>query len=103
MGQVDWTPELVRGKTETSFGVRALNPGLIRVNTVSFDVSIGTWLSLSSHTAQGGKAMKLSCLPVSFYRDMTDGEMSIVDWAQIALELGLDAIDLSIILIRNRS
>lgn len=32
MGQVDWTPELVRGKTETSFGVRALNPGLVRVN-----------------------------------------------------------------------
>ena len=35
MGQVDWTPELVRGKTETSFGVRALNPGLIRVNKFS--------------------------------------------------------------------
>jgi sugar phosphate isomerase/epimerase len=32
-----------------------------------------------------------------------DGEMSIVDWAQIALDVGLDAIDLSIILIKNQS
>ena len=43
--------------------------------------------------------MKLSCLPVSFYREMMDGEMSIVDWGRIALDARLDAIDLSIILI----
>jgi sugar phosphate isomerase/epimerase len=47
--------------------------------------------------------MKLSCLPVSFYKEMTDGEMSIADWSQIALDVGLDAIDLSIILIKKRS
>ena len=32
-----------------------------------------------------------------------DGEMSIVDWGRIALDAGLDAIDLSIILIKKRS
>ena len=47
--------------------------------------------------------MKLSCLPVSFYREIMDGEMSIVDWGRIALDAGLDAIDLSIILIKKRS
>jgi sugar phosphate isomerase/epimerase len=47
--------------------------------------------------------MKLSCLPVSFYMEIMDGEMSIVDWARIARDLGLDAIDLSIILIKNQS
>lgn len=47
--------------------------------------------------------MKLSCLPVSFYKEMMEGQMSIVDWARIALDVGLDAIDLSTILIKNRS
>lgn len=47
--------------------------------------------------------MKLSCLPVSFYKEIMDGEMSIVDWARIARDVGLDAIDLSIILIKNQS
>ena len=47
--------------------------------------------------------MKLSCLPVSFYREIIDGEMSIVDWARIALDAGLDAIDLNIILIKDWS
>jgi sugar phosphate isomerase/epimerase len=46
--------------------------------------------------------MKLSCLPVSFYPQMIKGEMSIIDWAQIALDVGLDAIDLSILLINER-
>lgn len=47
--------------------------------------------------------MKLSCLPVSFYKEMMNGQMSIVDWARIAVDVGLDAIDLSTILIQNRS
>jgi sugar phosphate isomerase/epimerase len=47
--------------------------------------------------------MQLSCLPVSFYTPMISGEMSIVDWARVALNAGLDAIDLSIILIKDRS
>jgi hypothetical protein len=48
---------------------------------------------------QREKSMKLSCLPVSFYREIMDGEISIVDWGRIALDAGLDAIELSIILI----
>jgi sugar phosphate isomerase/epimerase len=47
--------------------------------------------------------MKRSCLPVSFCREIMDREMSIVDWGRIALDAGLDAIDLSIILIKERS
>jgi sugar phosphate isomerase/epimerase len=47
--------------------------------------------------------MKLSCLPVSFYRDMIDGRMSIQEWATIARRIGLDAIDLSTLLIKNRT
>ena len=47
--------------------------------------------------------MKLSCLPVSLFKEITDGAMSIVDWGRIARDVGLDAIDLSIILIKNRS
>jgi sugar phosphate isomerase/epimerase len=34
---------------------------------------------------------------------MINGDMTIMDWARIALEVGLDAIDLSIILIKDRS
>jgi sugar phosphate isomerase/epimerase len=42
-------------------------------------------------------AMKLSCLPVSLYPDIIGGRMSIADWARMGSELGLDAIDLSIL------
>ena len=40
--------------------------------------------------------MKLSCLPVSFFREIQEGRLSIADWARMAVRLGLDAIDLSI-------
>lgn len=46
--------------------------------------------------------MKLSCLPVSYYPQIISGEMTILDWAQIALDVGLDAIDLSILFIKER-
>jgi sugar phosphate isomerase/epimerase len=47
--------------------------------------------------------MKLSCLPVSFFSEIIDGRMSIGDWAKIGSEIGLDAIDLSILFIPDRS
>lgn len=47
--------------------------------------------------------MKLSCLPVSFFPSIAEGRMSIKEWAHIGREAGLDAIDLSIILIKNHT
>jgi sugar phosphate isomerase/epimerase len=47
--------------------------------------------------------MKLSCLPVSFFSEIIEGRMSIGDWARMGSELGLDAIDLSILFIRDQS
>ena len=41
--------------------------------------------------------MKLSCLPVSFFSDITEGRMSVFEWAQMGASLGLDAIDISIL------
>ncbi len=47
--------------------------------------------------------MRLSCLPVSFFSEIIEGKMSIHDWARMGAELGLDAIDLSILFVRDRS
>jgi len=47
--------------------------------------------------------MKISCLPVSLFQDMASGSMSIKEWMLAAKEVGLDAIDLSIILIKNHT
>jgi sugar phosphate isomerase/epimerase len=41
--------------------------------------------------------MKLSCLPVSFFSDITEGRMSVFEWAQMGASIGLDAIDISIL------
>jgi hypothetical protein len=38
--------------------------------------------------------MKLSCLPVSFFQDLLSGRMTILEWANLGEEEGLDAIDL---------
>lgn len=43
--------------------------------------------------------MYLSCLPVSFFTDIIDGRMSIAEWAQMAAEIGLDGVDLSILFV----
>jgi sugar phosphate isomerase/epimerase len=47
--------------------------------------------------------MKLSCLPVSFFTEILDGRMSIRDWAHMGASLGLDAIDLSILFVKDCS
>jgi sugar phosphate isomerase/epimerase len=45
--------------------------------------------------------MKLSCLPVSFFWQLADHEMSIREWAQIGREVGLDGIDLSVLFLES--
>jgi sugar phosphate isomerase/epimerase len=47
--------------------------------------------------------MKLSCLPVSFFDEIISGRMSVRDWARMGAELRLDAIDLSILFVPDRS
>lgn len=46
--------------------------------------------------------MNLSCLPVSLFARLIDGEMSVAEWARYAVELGLDGIDLSVLFFPNR-
>jgi sugar phosphate isomerase/epimerase len=47
--------------------------------------------------------MKLSCLPVSFFNDITSGKMSVAEWARMGAELKLDAVDLSILFLPDRT
>ncbi len=47
--------------------------------------------------------MKLSCLPVSFFSDIIEGRLPVVEWARMGAELGLDGIDLSILFTPDRS
>lgn len=47
--------------------------------------------------------MKLSCLPVSFFDDIIGGRMSVGEWAQMGADIGLDAIDVSILFFPDRS
>jgi sugar phosphate isomerase/epimerase len=47
--------------------------------------------------------MKLSCLPVSFYPDIIAGRMSLGSWARTGVELGLDAVDVSILFFPDHS
>jgi len=47
--------------------------------------------------------MKLSCLPVSYFRDIIDGRMSIKEWAREGSRAGLDGIDLSVLFLKSRS
>ncbi len=44
---------------------------------------------------------RISCLPVSFYPDFQSGAMTIAGWAAMAERLGLDAIDLSVLITRR--
>lgn len=47
--------------------------------------------------------MKLSCLPVSFFKDIIQGRMSVFEWAQMAARNSLDAVDLSILFLPGRT
>ena len=47
--------------------------------------------------------MKLSCLPVSIFSDIINGTMTLKEWAAYAKELKLDAVDLSVLLVKNRT
>ena len=47
--------------------------------------------------------MKISCLPVSLFGDITDKKMTISQWASEAKSIGFDGIDISILLLKNRS
>ncbi len=45
--------------------------------------------------------MKVSCLPVSFFRDIIEGRMSLRQWAMEGVRAGLDGIDLSILFLKS--
>jgi len=47
--------------------------------------------------------MKISCLPVSLFPDITSGRMTLKEWAQIGTDAGLDGIDLSTVLLENHT
>jgi sugar phosphate isomerase/epimerase len=47
--------------------------------------------------------MKLSVLPVRYFKQIVAGEKYIGEWAREGKELGLDAIDISILFLQNRA
>ena len=46
--------------------------------------------------------MKLSCLPVSWFRDILSGRMAVEEWLCFAATLGLDAVDLTVLFLESR-
>ena len=58
-------------------------------------------IGITSSESKGGPAMRLSCLPVSFFQDIIEGRMSIGEWARIGAEVGLDGIDISVLFLRS--
>ncbi len=47
--------------------------------------------------------MKISCLPVSIFGPLSNGEMSIPEWAEHGKRMGYDGVDISIMFIKNRT
>lgn len=47
--------------------------------------------------------MKVSCLPVSLFQDIADGEMSLKDWIRQSKECDLDGIDISMGFLKNHT
>jgi sugar phosphate isomerase/epimerase len=47
--------------------------------------------------------VRLSCLPVSFYPELIAGRMHLGEWARMGAELGLDAVDVSVLFFADRS
>ena len=46
--------------------------------------------------------MRMSCLPVSLYPELSAGRWSLADWFRFAAELGLDGADISVAHLANR-
>ena len=46
---------------------------------------------------------KVSCLPVSLYKEFFAGERSIPQWSRQARDLGLDSVDINALFIREKS
>ena len=46
---------------------------------------------------------KISCLPVSLYSEFFAGERTIPQWSRQAQELGLDAVDINALFLREKS
>jgi len=46
--------------------------------------------------------MKLSCLPVSLYNDLSAGRLTLADWFYLAGRLGLDGADMSVAHLASR-
>jgi len=44
--------------------------------------------------------MRLSCIPVSFFRPISQGEMTLTEWMDFAVELGLDGIECGPLLVK---
>ncbi|MEL7603804.1 MAG: sugar phosphate isomerase/epimerase family protein [Bacillota bacterium] len=47
--------------------------------------------------------MKVSCLPVSLFSDITQGRISLKDWAEAQERMGLDGIDVSMAFFHNHT
>jgi len=47
--------------------------------------------------------MKVSCLPVSHFGDITSGKMSTKQWFEAARDSGLDGVDISTLFIKNHT
>ena len=47
--------------------------------------------------------MKLSILPVSLFSDLTQGRMTIAEWAKMAQDLGVDGYDVSCMFFKNNT
>ncbi len=47
--------------------------------------------------------MRLSCLPVSFFNEIIAGRMTVSEWAALGKAVGLDAIDISILFLPERT
>jgi sugar phosphate isomerase/epimerase len=47
--------------------------------------------------------VKVSCLPVSWYKDMLSGSTTLEEWVRFAAALGLDGVDFSIAVLPDRN
>lgn len=55
----------------------------------------------SSSSWKGCGIVKLSCLPVSLYPELTEKKRTLGDWFRFGAALGLDGVDLSVVHLEN--